>query len=273
MIDLIKTILLGIVEGITEFLPISSTGHLIVAAALLDFTGARQETFVIFIQLGAVVAVVLFYWRDLLQQIRTVRSDHGVQQLWLGVLIAFLPAAVVGVLLRGVIKSVLFTPVTVAVSLIVGGIVLIALERRLQTGASAQAETAAPIPVISLRQAVVIGAAQTLALIPGVSRAASSIIGGMLSGLSRPAATRFSFYLAIPTLGLATIADLVLSLDELNSSDLFYLLIGAIVSGVVAGFAIRWLLRYIERHTFVPFGIYRIGAGVVILLLAALSVI
>lgn len=273
MIDLIKTILLGIVEGITEFLPISSTGHLIVAAAILDFNAVNQETFVIFIQLGAVVAVVLFYWNDLLTQVRTVRVDPRVQQLWLAVIIAFVPAAAIGVLIRGFVKSVLYTPVVVAISLIVGGIVLILLERRLEGRGTVETAETESIPTLTMRQAVVIGVAQTLALIPGVSRSASSIVGGMFAGLSRSAATRFSFYLAIPTLGLATIADLVLSLDELQPNDLVYLIIGAIVAGIVAWFAIRWLLRYIASHTFVPFGYYRIAAGIIILILAALSVV
>ncbi|NDJ62744.1 MAG: undecaprenyl-diphosphate phosphatase [Chloroflexi bacterium] len=270
--ELIKAVILGIVEGITEFLPISSTGHLIVASALLDFQIGLEGTFEIFIQLGAVVAVVAFYRRDLFRQLRTVRADRGVQRLWLAIAVAFLPAAVIGLLLRDWIKAVLFSPVVVAITLIVGGVLLIVVERRpgMQSGRLVTTEA---LDQIGWRQAVVIGFAQTLALVPGVSRSAASIIGGMFSGLSRQTATQFSFYLAIPTLGGATVVDLLLSLDEIGSDELVYLAVGTVVSAVVAWFAIGWLLRYVSNNNFIPFGYYRIAAGLIFLLLAAAAVI
>jgi undecaprenyl-diphosphatase len=268
LVELIKVIILGIVEGITEFLPISSTGHLIVAVALLQPNISLDGTFEIFIQLGAVVAVVFYYWRDLFRQVRTVRSDPAVRRLWLAIVVAGIPAALVGIPLRGVIKEVLFNPVTVAVALIVGGIALIVVERRPMMPASTT-----ELSAVSLRQALFIGVAQTLALIPGASRSAVSIIGGMFTGLNRQTATQFSFYLAIPTLGGATVLELLLSLDEIQGSDLVYLIVGAVVSGIVAWIAIGWLLRYIATHTFVQFGIYRIIAGVVILMLSALALL
>jgi undecaprenyl-diphosphatase len=269
MPDWLKVILLGIVEGITEFLPISSTGHLIVAAALLDFGGALGGTFEIFIQFGAVVAVVLFYRAELWQQVRSVWSDTGVQRLWLALAIAFVPAAGIGFLFGDEIKRVLFNPAVVAISLIVGGIIFLLVER---SGIASRAQTH-EITAITPRKALLIGIAQVAALIPGVSRAGTSIIGGMLVGLDRSAATRFSFFLAIPTLGIATLYDLISNLDKLQGGDLFNLLLGAVVSGIVAWFAIGWLLRFVSRNSFVSFGYYRILAGAVILLLVATNVL
>jgi undecaprenyl-diphosphatase len=271
VLDLIKVIVLGIVEGVTEFLPVSSTGHLIVALALLrpNFSEAFSNIFEIFIQLGAVVAVVAFYRADLWQQVKSIPTDRRVQHFWLALLVAFIPAALAGLALRSTIKAYLFSPVTVAIMLIVGGIAFILLERRLQTETQATAE----LMTVSFRQALVIGIIQTLSLIPGASRSAASIFGGLLAGLNRETATRFSFYLMIPTLGLATVVDLLLSLEDLQSGDLIFLLVGTVVSALVAWLAVGWLLRYIARHTFVPFGYYRIVAGVAILILAALAVL
>lgn len=271
MLDLIKVLILGIVEGITEFLPISSTGHLIVATAALqpNFSPALSGTFEIFIQLGAVVAVVAYYRSDLWRQVVRVRSDREVQHFWVTLFIAFVPAALIGLVLHSAIKTYLFSPTTVAISLIVGGIAFLFVERRLQS----QSQTTEALMNVSYRQALIIGVVQTLALIPGASRSAASIFGGMLAGLNRETATRFSFYLAIPTLGLATIVDLLLSLDDLQGDDLLFLAVGTIVSGVVAWLAIGWLLRYVSRHTFIPFGYYRIVAGVIILVLAAASLL
>jgi undecaprenyl-diphosphatase len=278
VLDLITVIILGIVEGITEFLPISSTGHLIVAAALLrpTFSEALQGTFEIFIQLGAVVAVIAFYRADLWQQVKSVRTDRRVQHFWLAVIIACIPTALLGFLLRDFVKTVLFSPIIVAISLIVGGVAILLIERMLGTRQPAVATASAQpdaLMQVSFGQAFLIGLIQGISLIPGVSRAAASIFGGMLLGLNRETATRFSFYLAIPTLGGATIADLVLSMDEVQAGDLLYLALGALVSAVVAWFAVGFLLRYIARHNFTAFGFYRIVAGVIILLLAAMAVL
>lgn len=266
LLDLLKVVVLGIIEGITEFLPISSTGHLIVATAILqpNFSPALTNTFEIFIQLGAVIAVVLYYWRDLWSWLMRARTEPDARRFWIGLMIAVIPAGIVGFLLRDFIKTVLFTPVVVAVALIVGGVILILIERRLGRQPTSDEEFSA----LTYRQAALIGAAQVVALIPGVSRSAASIIGGMLVGLQRKDATRFSFYLAIPTLGGATIIDLLLSLDEIQPNDLLYLAVGTITAGIVAWFAIGWLLRYVSRSTFTAFGYYRIVAGLVILALA-----
>ncbi|MBW4436936.1 MAG: undecaprenyl-diphosphate phosphatase [Pleurocapsa minor GSE-CHR-MK-17-07R] len=272
MLELIKVILLGIIEGVTEFLPISSTGHLIAAVAILRpaMGPGTIESFEIFIQLGAVVAVIAWYRADLLAKLSTLTASRDTQRFALALIVAFFPAAIIGVLTREIIKEVLFNPVVVAISLIVGGIALIAVERlpriRSLTTTTVELETITP------RHALIIGLLQTLALIPGVSRSAASIVGGMLTGLNRQTATAFSFYLAIPTLGLATIADLVFSLDEINTADLLYFFIGAVVAGIVAWLSIRWLLRYVATHTFAPFGVYRIIAGIILLILVATGI-
>ncbi len=244
--DLWRAVVLGIVEGVTEFLPISSTGHLIIASDLLAFEGSMGGTFEIFIQLGAVLAVVWYYRRDLWQQTRAVPRDRKVQRFWLNIAIAFIPAAGIGL------------PV-VAAALIVGGIVLLVIERRDHSTGTASLYDVTP------RQALGIGLAQTLALIPGASRSASSIIGGLLAGLDRPTATGFSFYLAIPTLGLATVFDLLTSLDQISAGDALNLLVGTAVSFVVSLLVISWLLRYIANHDFKIFGWYRVVLGLIVL--------
>lgn len=271
MEEWIKVVILGIVEGITEFLPISSTGHLIVTADLLNFGGGAVDgTFEIFIQLGAVIAVIGYYWRDLMTQVRGVRTEAGVQRLWMGIVVASIPAAIFGFLLRDWITEVLFSPTVVAISLIIGGIIFIIVERR---PSRPDSERTDDLYDITVRQAIVVGLMQTLALIPGVSRSGASIFGGLFAGMSRTMATAFSFYLSIPVLGGATILSLLLDIDDISSGDMFNLILGAIVSGIVAWFAIDWLLKYVSNNNFIAFGWYRIFAGIVILVLVAAQVI
>lgn len=270
MAEWIKVILLGIVQGVTEFLPISSTGHLIVTGAILNFENSLGGTFEIFIQLGSVVAVIGFYRADLLQQVRTLRTDPNTQRLWVALLIAAIPAGIIGFLFRDWIKDVLFTPSVVALALVFGGVIFILVESR---PAQPEASKTASLTEISPRQALMIGFIQVFALIPGMSRSGSTIIGGLLAGLDRRVATAFSFYLSIPVLGGATIADLVFSLDDITGDDLLNLLLGAVVSGIVAWFAIGWLLRYVARNNFIFFGYYRIAVGIVILVLVAANII
>lgn len=257
--DLWRAVVLGIVEGVTEFLPISSTGHLIITSDLLKFEGSMGGTFEIFIQLGAVLAVVWYYRRDLWQQARAVPRDRNTQRFWLNIAIAFIPAAAIGFLLHDWIKERLFNPPVVAAALIGGGIILLLIERRDRSTGTASVYDVTP------KQALGIGLAQTLALIPGASRSASSIIGGLLTGLDRPTATSFSFYLAIPTLGLATVYDLLTNLDQVSAGDAFNLLVGTVVSFVVSLLVISWLLRYIANHDFKIFGWYRVVFGLIVL--------
>lgn len=279
MFEWFKVLILGIVEGVTEFLPISSTGHLIIAAEFLALQDSLRGTFEIFIQVGAVVAVIAFYWSDIWWQVRHVPKVPAVRQFWGAVLVAFLPAAGVGFLIIDWIEAVLFSPLVVALALIGGGIGFILVERvpalvryREQAvitanGNSQQSTESDHMPAITIKQALIVGCFQMLALIPGMSRSGASIIGGMLAGMPRQVATQFSFYLAIPTLGGATVYTLLRNLDQINGQDLAYLLGGAIVSGIVAWLSIAWLLRYIARNDFVPFGYYRILVGLVIVVL------
>lgn len=271
MADWIKVIILSIVQGITEFLPISSTGHLIVAVELLNFQRNIDGTFEIFIQLGSVLAVVFYYREDLWRQVRTVRSDRDVQKLWLNIVVAAIPAAIVGFLLRDFITEVLFSPAVVGVMLILGGIAFLVIDRP-REGEDDSQEQAVELSSISMRQALMVGVIQVLALIPGTSRSGSSIIGGLLSGLNRPTAAAFSFYLAIPVLGGATIIDLLLNLDQVESDEWLYLGLGTVVTAIVSFIVIGWLLRFIARNRFTVFGYYRIIAGIVILGLLAVGI-
>lgn len=253
-----KVVALGVVEGVTEFLPISSTGHLLVAAQALHFEHSVGGTFEIFIQLGAVIAVVGYYLRDLLAQARDLPRSRTTQRFWLAILIAFIPAAVIGLALHKYIKQYLFRPEVIAATLIIGGVIFIIVEllpRR---------ETTHRLERVSWPQALGIGVAQMLALVPGVSRSGAAILGGMFGGLDRRTATAFSFYLAIPTLGAATIVDLLTSLSDVTAGDLGRLFLGAIVSMIIAWLSIDWLLRYVAHHSFIAFGVYRILAGLAI---------
>lgn len=268
MAEWIKVVLLGIVEGVTEFLPISSTGHLIVAAEAVVLQESLTGVFEIFIQIGAVIAVIIYYWQSLWQQVRTVRTSPETQRLWIGVIVAFIPAASIGLLFNDQIEAVLFSPTVVAVALIVGGVMFLVIENFFTTPPS-EDDDSKPLDdaPLTLRQALIVGCWQVLALIPGMSRSGMSIIGGMLAGLDRQRSTQFSFYLAIPTLGGATVYTLLRSLDTITANDLALLFLGAAVSGVVAWLSIAWLLRYISKNSFVPFGYYRIAVGILILLL------
>jgi undecaprenyl-diphosphatase len=231
-----------------------------------------NSTFQIFIQLGAVLAVIFFYRADLLHQIRTVRTDATIRRLWFNVLVAFIPAGTVGLVLSDSIKANLLDSSTssfiVAAALVVGGVVFLLVERRRSPKLSVT-----DLSQVTSTQAFMIGIAQVSALIPGVSRAGASIVGGLLTGLSRETATRFSFYLAIPTLGTATAFDLLTNLDHVTPTNLAYLLLGTAISAVVALVSMGWLLQYVSRSSFISFGYYRIATGILILLLIVLRVL
>jgi undecaprenyl-diphosphatase len=257
----------GIVEGITEFLPISSTGHLILTSSLLQLDGFAG-IFEIFIQLGAVLAVILFYRGDLWHQVRNIYSPQT-QQHWLSIFIAFIPAAALGFVLINYIDAVLFQPYVVATGLVVGGFMFLFVERFVKVPEE-KGKSLLENP-LSYKQAFLIGCWQILALIPGMSRSGMSIIGALIIGIDRKRATEFSFYLAMPTLGLASLYSLVKHINELSLYDFAYLVLGASVSGIVAWLSIAWLLRYVTNHNFVAFGYYRILVGIFILLIIFLQ--
>lgn len=260
----IKAALMGIVEGLTEFLPISSTGHLILSGSLLGFTEETvpsAKMFEIVIQTGAIFAVIIIYWQRVRDTLRGLGNDAQARRFALNVAIGFVPAAVLGVLFNKAIKAHLFTPLVVATTFIVGGLIILWAERR-NPGTAARVQTVDDMtPWDSLK----VGLAQCLALVPGTSRSGATIIGGMLFGLSRQAATDFSFFLAIPTLIGAGVYSLWKERNAMSGVDFPLLAIGTVVSFFVAWACVRWLLRYIASHDFKPFAWYRIAFGLVVL--------
>ena len=260
---LVKAVIMGIVEGLTEFLPISSTGHLILAGDLLKFLEKEQrDLFEVFIQLGAILAVVWEYRHKLVRVIGGVGNDPVSRNLFLNVMAAFFPAAVLGVLLGDSIKAKLFAPIPVAIAFIAGALVILWAERRKHIVRVTEVEAMTRVDALK------VGLAQCLALIPGTSRAGASIIGGLLFGMSRKAATEFSFFLAIPTLGAASLYDLYKHRHILDSHLMVLLLAGFVVSFFCALLAVRALLRYISKHDFTIFAWYRIAFGAIVLLTA-----
>jgi len=262
-ITLIKAALMGVVEGLTEFLPISSTGHLILAGALLGFDDERAKVFDIAIQTGAILAVILVYWQKIRDTVVALPTQSQARQFALNVLIAFIPAVVLGLLFGKAIKAHLFTPVVVASTFILGGFIILWAERR-----QARVDTAPRIHEVdgmSWRDALKVGLVQCLAMIPGTSRSGATIIGGMLLGLSRKAATDFSFYLAIPTLIGAGAYSLFKERALLSLADLPMFLVGLLFSFISAWLCVRWLLRFIATHNFNGFAWYRIVFGIVVL--------
>ncbi|MCL4706555.1 undecaprenyl-diphosphate phosphatase [bacterium] len=268
MNEIFIAVILGIVEGLTEFLPVSSTGHLIVVGHWLQFTGEKANIFEIFIQLGAIIAVLIYFrariWRlvSLILGKSVPDSELTIAQarrFGLSVILAFIPAAIFGFLLHDKIEELLFNPKTVAAALIVGGVGIIAIEQlhlRIKTDTMEK---------ITWGQALGIGFAQCLSLIPGMSRSASTIMGGMVLGLNHAAAAEFSFFLAIPTIFAATVYSLLKRIDLLNADDVTVFAVGFIVSLLVAWLVIAAFMSFIKKHSFEAFGWYRIALGFVIL--------
>jgi len=257
---------LGIVEGLTEFLPVSSTGHLIVAGSLLNYTGDRAKVFEIVIQAGAILAVCWEFRAKLLSVLRGLLSDRAAQRFAVNLAIAFLPAAILGLLFGKVIKSVLFAPVPVALAFIVGALIILWAERR-QKNRPGDVRID-DVDAMRWTDALKVGCAQALALIPGTSRSGATIIGGMLFGLSRRAATEFSFFLAIPTLFAACAYESVKNRHLLTATDIPAFGVGFAAAFVSAFLCVRWLLRYVSHNDFVPFAWYRIAFGAVIVVTA-----
>ncbi len=256
---LFKALILGMVEGLTEFLPISSTGHLILAGDLLNFNNERGKLFEIVIQLGAILAVCWEYRAKIGQVLGTMGSDPKSQRLLVNLFIAFLPLAILGLAFGKAIKAHLFQPVPVALAFIVGAFIIIWAERRKHV------VRVHSVDDIQWPDALKLGFAQALALIPGTSRSGATIIGGLLFGLSRKAATEFSFFLAIPTLTVATAYQLYKERALLNADDLGMWVVGFVSAFVSAFLCVRWLLRYISSHDFTLFAWYRIAFGIVVL--------
>jgi len=254
-----QALILGVVEGLTEFLPISSTGHQIIVADLLDFGGERAMAFNIIIQLGAILAVVWEFRRKILDVVTGLPTQRNAQRFTVNLLIAFLPAVVLGVIFADLIHNYLFNPITVATALVVGGIVMLWAERREH---EVHAES---VDEISWKDALKVGFAQCLAMIPGTSRSGSTIIGGLLFGLSRKTATEFSFFLAMPTMVGAAVYSGYKYRDLFQPADLPVFAIGFVTSFIFAMIAVKGLLKFIASHSYAAFAWYRIAFGLLIL--------
>lgn len=263
---LAKALILGIVEGLTEFLPVSSTGHLIIVGSLLDYTDEHSKVFKIVIQLAAILAVCWFYRARLVTVATRMWTHEAEQRFAFNILIAFLPALVLGVLFHDLIKTYLFNPLTVAGALIAGGLVILYLERRPMRRIRFRT-----VEMIGWREALKVGLAQCVALFPGVSRSGATIMGGLIFGLSRRAAAELSFFLAIPTMLAATVYDVYKARDLLTLADLPIFAVGFLAAFLAAALTVQALLRYVSNHSFEIFAWYRIGFGLLVLLTASMG--
>lgn len=260
---ILKSLIMGVVEGITEFLPISSTGHLIITGDLLNFLNKeKRDVYEIFIQLGAILAVCWEYRTKLLHVAGNLHRESRSQRFVINLLIAFVPAGILGKLFGEAIQQKLFNPVMVALSFIIGGLIILWAERRNNHVRVESVDDMTPLDALK------VGIAQCFALIPGTSRSGATIIGGMLFGLSRKAATEFSFFLAIPTLTAASLYSLYKHRAALSADDSMLFTVGFAAAFVSAFFAVRALIKYITRHDFTAFAYYRIAFGAVVLLTA-----
>ena len=255
----LQALILGIVEGLTEFLPISSTGHQIIVADLLGFGGERAMAFNIIIQLGAILAVVWEYRRKIFDVVLGLPKQAEAQRFTVNLLIAFFPAVILGVAFADVIHAYLFNPITVAVALVVGGVIMLWAERRVHLVAVETVEQ------MTWKDALKVGCAQCLAMIPGTSRSGATIIGGLLFGLSRKAATEFSFFLAMPTMVGAAVYSGYKYRELFQAGDLPVFAVGFVTSFIFAMIAVRALLKFIANHSYVTFAWYRILFGLLIL--------
>ena len=261
LILLVKAAVMGIVEGLTEFLPVSSTGHLILAGSLLGMTDEKSKVFDIAIQTGAILAVIIVYWQRLSTAVLELGSSARARRFVANVAVGFLPAGVIGFFVYKSIKAYLFNGPVVATAFIVGGLIILWVEKRANPAPPRIVDVDQMTPLDALK----VGFVQCLGMIPGTSRSGATIIGGMLIGLSRKAATDFSFFLAIPTLVAAGGYSLWKERRLLSGADVPLFAVGFVVSFIAAWFCVRWLLRYISTHTFVPFAWYRIAFGIVVL--------
>lgn len=276
---LVKAAIMGVVEGLTEFLPISSTGHLILTGSLIGFTGEAAKVFDVAIQSGAMLAVIWEYRVRLATALSGITNNRQAQRFWINLAVAFLPAAVLGFLFGKMVKAHLFKPVPVALAFIVGGLIILWVEawhrrkfgeRDLEGTRKARVES---VDDMSALDAFKVGCLQCLALIPGTSRSGATIIGGMVLGFSRKCATEFSFFLGIPTLMAAGAYSVLKERDSLHLSDLPMFAVGTVVAFFSALLCIRWLIRYVSTHDFTVFAWYRIVFGLVVLATAWTGVV
>ena len=276
---MLKALFLGLVEGLTEFIPVSSTAHLLLIGSWIDFNSSDDKVFEVVIQFGSILAVMWIFRARLIQLARGTLARDPVEVAFMrNLLIAFLPAAVIGALAIKYIKMLFHSPMVFVFTLVVGGIIMLWVERKPEyakfgaagtspsgpeTAASRRA-TAHTLEQISWKQALVVGFAQCLAMVPGTSRSGATIISGMIAGIDRRTATEFSFFLAMPTMLAATVYDLSRNASALNSTELSAIAVGFVAAFVSAMVVVRAVLRFVSRHTYRPFAWYRIGLGVVV---------
>lgn len=264
----LKALLIAVVEGVTEFLPISSTGHMVLVGSLIQFNGPFANLYEIFIQFGAILAVVVLYRRKIIASFRTLRPGHFGFRLWLGVLTAFVPASVVGVLFHKQIETYLFKPLPIAISLLIGGVALLVTEQVFRHNQKTKRSED-----ITVRQGFVVGLFQCLSLWPGFSRSASTIIGGWVVGMTTAAAAEFTFFLAIPTMFAASGYSLLKSGIQLNVSQVAMLIVGFVVAFLVALLVVQKFINYLKKKPLRVFAYYRIAVGILILILAAIHIV
>lgn len=257
--DLFKAIFLGIIEGLTEFIPVSSTAHLLISSYLIDFQTIKNSLFEIVIQFGAILAICVIYRQKIFSLIFNLKQKSE-QKFALNLALAFLPAAVLGALLHGFIKQFLFSNLVIALALIIGGVVMILVERKPRAARVLELENISPLTSFK------IGLCQSLAMIPGISRSGATIIGGLLLGLNRKTATEFSFFLAIPTIAAASFYDLLKNSGELTGANIELIVAGLLSAFFSAILVIKWFINFVSKHNFISFGIYRILVGILILL-------
>jgi undecaprenyl-diphosphatase len=257
--DIIKAVIMGIVEGFTEFLPVSSTGHLILVGELISFTGEKAKLFDVFIQLGAILAIVWIYRTKILSVVRNITRDTNAKNFTGNILIAFMPAAIIGVLVHKYIKAYLFSPFTVSIALILGGVLIIVIEKTKHSNKIEKTDD------IDFKTAFLVGCAQVVALFPGISRSGATIMGALLSGMNRKTAAEFSFFLAIPTMFAATLFDLYKDFHLLSINDVGIFATGFISAFVSAICVVYWFIRFISNNNFMVFAYYRIIFGTILL--------
>lgn len=268
-----KAVIIGIVEGVTEFLPISSTGHMIIVGNLINFKApmyskAYIDMFEVVIQLGAILAIVVLYWKKIRNSLENLAPGKSGFKLWFNIIVAFIPSAVIGLLLHKTIEEKLFNAVTVSLALVVGGLLMIFMENKYRRG-----NTTRSIDDVNVVQAFKIGCFQCLALWPGMSRSASTIMGAWVSGLNTFAAAEFSFFLAIPTMVAASGLSLIKLRIAMNSAEIIALIVGFVVSFVVALVVVEKFIKFLQRKPMRIFALYRILVGIIILVLAFTKVI
>lgn len=266
LVDFAKAAFLGVVEGITEFIPVSSTAHLLISSYLINFQSIKNNLFEITIQIGAIFAICVTYRQKIFSLIFGLKEKNQ-QKFFLNLILAFSPAAFFGVIFHSFIKTFLFSNLTIALALIFGGILMIAIDHKPQK--KEEKINANEIENIKPKTAFLIGLFQCLAMIPGVSRSGATIIGGLVLGLKRKTATEFSFFLAIPTIAAASIYDLFKNLSEVNFDNIEIIFVGILASFFSAILVIKWFINFVSKHNFILFGIYRIIVGILVLFFIA----